>query len=183
MSFAITGEPAAFVGDDELLAACRRGDVRAYEQLYAAHSGRMKSIALHMLGNRQDAEDAVQETFLKVFRGVNGFQGQSAVGTWMCRILINTCYDALRKQRPEAAEMPAPAAMPGRGSSVPLKVALEGALGRIAPNHRLVFWLYEVEGYRHSEIGQILQVPEGTSKSWLFEAKRALRRMLGEGLE
>ncbi|MDX2154504.1 MAG: RNA polymerase sigma factor [Bryobacteraceae bacterium] len=179
MSVPIAGKPAAFAGDDELLAACRRGDVRAYEQLYASHAGRLKSIALHMLGNRQDAEDAVQETFLKVFRGVNGFQGQSAIGTWMCRILINTCYDALRKPRPDGENVTVD--LVSKAPSAPLRVALDSALKKVSPNYRMVFWLFEVEGYRHSEVAQILQVPEGTSKAWLFEAKRELRRLLTEG--
>lgn len=61
--------PVDFVKDDQLLAACRRGDLRAFEQIYETHGPRLKSVALQMLGNRHDAEDAVQETFLKVYRG------------------------------------------------------------------------------------------------------------------
>src|SRR5437762_2074686 len=67
----------------DLLAACRRQDVRAFEQLYHAHLARLKSMAFHIVGNRQDAEDAVQETFVKVYRGIQGFQGQSGIGTWL----------------------------------------------------------------------------------------------------
>src|SRR5689334_23551685 len=85
--------------DEELLAACRRHDIRAFEQLYRAHESRLKSIAYHIAGNRQDAEDAVQETFLKLYRAIGGFHGRSSVGTWLCRIVINVCYDLIRKRQ------------------------------------------------------------------------------------
>src|ERR1700681_605838 len=71
----------------DLLAACRRRDLRAFEQLYLEHGPRLKSIAYHILASRQDAEDAVQETWVKLYRGIQGFQGQSGIGTWLCRIL------------------------------------------------------------------------------------------------
>ena len=66
--------------DDELVEGCKRGNLRAFERLYEIHASRMKSIAYHMLGSRPDAEDAVQETFLKVYRSVGGFSGQSSLG-------------------------------------------------------------------------------------------------------
>ena len=74
-----------------------------YETLYRAHGGRMKSIALHLLGNTSDAEDAVQEAFLKIYRGIRGFAGQASLSTWIFRILINTCRDIgrRRKRNPE----------------------------------------------------------------------------------
>jgi len=151
------------------------------EQLYHTYGGRLKSIAWHMLENRQDAEDAVQETFVKAFRAVEGFQGQSGIGTWLCRILINVCHDARRRRGREAdpeeaalAERPAPGHEPG------LKVALETALRRIPAKHRMVFLMFEAEGMRHAEIAEVLEIPEGTSKAWLFEAKKELKRMLSE---
>jgi RNA polymerase sigma-70 factor (ECF subfamily) len=64
--------------------------------------------------------------------------------------------------------------------NVPLQVELQRALARIQANHRMVFWLFEVEGFRHSEIAGILEIPEGTSRKWLFEAKRDLKRLLME---
>jgi RNA polymerase sigma-70 factor (ECF subfamily) len=164
--------------EDQLVEDCKRGNVRAYERLYETHAARMKSIAFHMLGNRSDAEDAVQETFLKVYRSVAGFGGQSSLGTWMYRVLLNTCYDCGRKKQ-RLAESPVPADMPGQ-SNVPLKIALKGALSRLNERQRTVFLLFEVEGLKHSEIAVILDAPEGTCRSWLFEAKRELKRMLME---
>src|ERR1700693_2266170 len=84
--------------DAALAAACRSGDVRAYERLYAMHGARMKNLARNVLGNPMDAEDAVQETFLKIQRSIASFRGQSSFVTWAYRILVNTCYDARRRR-------------------------------------------------------------------------------------
>lgn len=142
---------------------------------------RLKSVAYHILGNRQDAEDAVQETFLKFYRAIAGFAGSSSVGTWLCRIVINVCYDMARKRRRDGSE-------PGNAiedqcahrDQVALRVTLEDALRRIHMRQRMVFLLFEVEGLRHSEIASILDIPEGTSRAWLFEAKKELKRLLKE---
>ena len=168
-----------YSGDDHgLLQGCRQGNLSAYESLYAAHSGRMKSIAFHLLGNRPEAEDAVQETFLRIYRAVQSFEGQSKFDAWMYRILINCCYDLARKrQRQAESEL---SAEPAASSSVPLRIALEKALARIQSSHRMVFWLFEAEGFRHSEIAAIMEIPEGTSRKCLYEAKRDLKRLLTE---
>jgi RNA polymerase sigma-70 factor (ECF subfamily) len=168
-----------FLCEAELLAACRRREIAAFEQVYLEHGGRLKSIAYHILGNRQDAEDAVQETFLKLYRGIEGFHGESQIGTWLCRIAINAAYDVARKRGREVdpEEAGEPAAVKNQ---LPLKVALNDAIRRINSRYRMVFLLFEVEGLKHSEIAAILQIPEGTSKAWLFEAKKELKRMLTE---
>ena len=171
-----------YATEADLLAACRRHDIRAFELLYETHGARLKSVAYHIVGNREDAEDAVQETFVKAYRGIHGFQGQSGVGTWLCRILINACYDVTRKRKREAdPEEHALETRAAPSGQLALKVALKTALRRIHPKHRMVFLLFEVEGLRHSEIASILQIPEGTSKAWLFEAKKDLKRLLTEG--
>lgn len=151
--------------------------VAALEELYRTHGARLKSIAFHIVGNRHDAEDAVQETFLKLHRALPGFQGNSAIGTWLCRIVINVCYDLARRRRREADP---PADGPAPNPHLALRVALRDALARIHPKHRMVFLLFEVEGLRHAEIAAILEIPEGTSKAWLFEAKKELKRLLSE---
>ncbi len=138
----------------------------------------MKSLAFHLVGSRADAEDVVQEAFLKVFRGVSGFAGQSSLSTWIYRILINCCYDSMRKQQ-RLAETPAAREFSSE-TKLPLKIALQTALAKLNERQRIVFLMFEVEGLKHSEIAGILEVPEGTSRSWLFEAKRELKRMLME---
>jgi RNA polymerase sigma-70 factor (ECF subfamily) len=169
---------ADFESEAELLAACRRREIAAFEQLYRTHSPRLKSIAYHTAGNRQDAEDAVQETFLKAYRGIDGFTGASAIGTWLCRICINACYDVVRKRQLEAERSQPPEQPPA--PPLALRAQLDQALRRIDSRRRTVFLLFAVEGMKHSEIAAILEIPEGTSKAWLFEAKRELQRVLTE---
>ncbi len=168
--------PAFPAAGQDLAAQIRQGSAGAFERLYQSQGARLKSIAYHLLGNRPDAEDAVQETFLKVYRSIGTYHGQAAFSSWVYRILVNTCTD-VRRGRKRRAEEP-DNQQRGRESSVALKIALERALVELNPKHRTVFLLAEVEGLKHSEIAEILEIPEGTSKNWLFEAKQALKRAL-----
>jgi RNA polymerase sigma-70 factor, ECF subfamily len=178
---------AARAEDSFLAESCRSGSVEAYEHLYATQSARMKSVAMNLLGNRQDAEDAVQETFLKIHRGIRYFKGQSAFSTWTYRILINSCYD-LRRRRMRRQETPEQDLVeegetfevPVPGSNHPLRLALEKCVARLTPHLRTVFLLFEVEGFKHSEIGEVLGISEMASKNALYQAKRRLREMLSE---
>jgi RNA polymerase sigma-70 factor (ECF subfamily) len=156
-----------------------RGDRVGFERLYRTHGARMKSIAWNMLRNHQDAEDAVQDTFLKVQRSIHTYNGRSSFSTWVYRILVNTCTDTQRSRQRQTEELPDNLA--GRESNVPLRIALKRALGRLSEKHRAVFLLAEVEGFTHSEIASILASPLGTSKGWLFEARRELQRLLSTG--
>lgn len=171
----------SYASESDLLAACRRRDLRAFEQIYQEHGPRLKSIAYHILANRQDAEDAVQETFLKLYRAIASFEGASSFGTWLCRIVINVCYDMARKRQREGGEQGSVTEdQHPHKDQLALRVTLQDALRRIHQRQRMVFLLFEVEGLRHSEIASVLDIPEGTSKAWLFEAKRELKRLLQE---
>jgi len=162
----------------------RLEDVVAFRDLFDSHGDRMKSLAYNLLGNESDAEDAVQEAFLKAYRSASGFRGRSAFSTWVYRILVNACHDMRRKRRrkeepleaePEAVERHARSAGSPRHQ---LRLDLEKALARLVPLQKTVFVLYEVEGFRHGEIGEMLEIPEGTSKNLLFRAKRELQEIL-----
>jgi RNA polymerase sigma-70 factor, ECF subfamily len=168
----------------DLVEGCKIGSLPAYERLYLSHGPRMKSIALNLLGNTSDAEDAVQEAFLKIYRSVADFRGQSAFTTWIYRILVNTCHD-MRRSRHFKQEMRSldPGAPETDGALLqtadhPMRLVLERCLNDLSPRNRTVFLLFEVEGFKHSEIAEIMGIPEGTSKNSLFDAKRELRRML-----
>jgi RNA polymerase sigma-70 factor (ECF subfamily) len=165
--------------------------VAAFERLYSLHGERMKSVARNLLGRDSDAEDAVQETFLKVYRGAASFRGGSALSTWMYRILVNNCYDSLRRrqrrsedpieapERPDAAPAASAASASIAAEDHPLRLAIEQSLEKIAPRQRTVFLLSAVEGFSHREIAQVLDVSEGASRTLLFEAKRRLQELLG----
>ena len=178
---AMTAAPSE---DAALAARCRAGDLAGYERLYAMHGARMKNVARNLLGNAIDAEDAVQETFLKVQRSIAGFRGQSSFVTWTYRILINTCYDARRSrvrkkevasEDSEDSPRPEPRAP---GAHPALRMALERALASLTKHQRDVFLLYEVEGFHHAEIAGMLEITETASKNTLFQAKRNLRQVL-----
>jgi RNA polymerase sigma-70 factor (ECF subfamily) len=137
----------------------------------------MKSIAANLLGNIADAEDAVQEAMLKAYRAAPGFRGGASLSTWLYRILVNTCYDFMRKNR-RRAEGPMPAAVEARGADHALRLALEAAVARLDARERAAFLLCEVEGFSHREAAGILDVPEATSRGLLFRAKRRLQKTL-----
>lgn len=178
---ALTADPE----DSALALACQSGDLAAYERLYFLHGARMKNFARNLVGSSADAEDAVQETFLKLQRSIASFRGQSSFATWTFRILINTCYDArrrrLRKKEEvlEDSESETPRPEPrSPGAHPSLRLALERALQKLTRHQRDVFLLYEVEGFHHAEIASMLEISEAASKNTLFQAKKSLRQML-----
>ena len=170
--------------DADLLEGCRRGDLAAFEQLFRAHGPRMKSLAFNLLGNVSDAEDAVQESFLKVYRAAATFQRGARVSTWIYRILVNSCYDMLRRRRrrpenePLDARADAPFDLPAVAQDHPLRLDLEDSLAKIPSRPRTVFLLAAVEGFTHREIGDILRISEAASRTLLFEARRRLQALL-----
>lgn len=171
--------------DPELVAACKGGSLEAYEQLYRLYEPYMKSIAYHFLRNTSDAEDAVQEAFLKIYRGMGCFQGEAAFSTWCYRILLNTCYDMMRQKR-KLPTNPAGerqredlAALAGTmDSDHPLRLTLDRCLQELSLRKRTVFLLFEIEGFTHREIAGLLDIPEGTSRTLLFDAKKDLQKAL-----
>lgn len=174
------------LSDDIALATgCLAGDLNAYEQLYRLQGAKMKNLARNLLGSQSDAEDAVQDTFLKIQRSIGSFRRQSAFVTWVFRILVNTCHDARRRRvrrkeqsHDDSGEMPPRQEPHAPGSHPSLRMALQHALGQLTQHQRDVFLLYEVEGFRHAEIASMLEISETASKNTLFQAKKNLRGML-----
>lgn len=149
----------------------------AFEEVYRAHGARLKSVAFNLLGNEQDAEDAVQEAFLKACRGRDGFRGGAAPHTWVYRILVNLCLDeGRRRQRRPVFAVTADAA--SREAGADLRVALRQAMGQLPARHRAVFLLASVEGLPHGEIAAILEISETNSRTLLLEARRQLQGLL-----
>jgi len=171
--------------DAAIAAGCLAGDMRAYERLYHLQGARMRNYARNLLGSPTDAEDAVQETFLKIQRGISTFRGQSSFVTWAFRILVNTCYDLRRSRmrRKEHLQDDSEEGLPpfeprSRGAHPALRLALERALAQLTRHQREIFLLFEVEGFRHAEIAAMLDISETASKNTLFQAKKTLRTML-----
>jgi RNA polymerase sigma-70 factor (ECF subfamily) len=173
--------PTRIATDDDvrLARACTSGDTGVFEEIYRQHGDRMKSIAYNHLGNFSDAEDAVQETFLKVHRAASTYNGESAFGTWLYRILINTCYDALRRRQRRIQETPIDDVITTEraGNSIDdaKRMTLRKMLNELPEQRRSVFLLFEVEGLSHAEIAETLNITEGNSKWILFATKKQLQ--------
>ena len=176
----VTATSPAATDDHRLAAACAAGDTRVFEEIYQRFGDRMKSIAWNHLGNRSDAEDAVQETFLKIHRAAKTYSGEASFSTWAFRILVNTCYDVLRRRRrrieeapiddtPETAERTAPNIDEAK------RMTLRKLLSELTEQRRTVFTLFEIEGLSHAEIAEILGISEGNSKWILFATKKELQ--------
>jgi RNA polymerase sigma-70 factor (ECF subfamily) len=173
---------APHADDRRLAAACAAGDSRVFEDIYQRHGDRMKSIAFNHLGTIADAEDAVQETFLKIHRAASTYTGEAAFTTWVYRILVNTCYDLLRRRRrrPEETPIEDDEGTPIVEQRAPAvddmkRIALRRMLDELPDQRRSVFTLFEIEGLSHAEIGSILGISEGNSKWILFATKKELQ--------
>lgn len=149
-----------------------------FEQLYRTHGERMKSIAYNHLGSVSDAEDAVQETFLKIHRAISTFTGEASFSTWAYRILINTCYDHLRKRKRRGDEESldeTPVERTASSVDDTKRMMLRRLLERLPEQRRSVFTLFEIEGLSHAEIAGILGISEANSKWILFSTKKQLQ--------
>lgn len=172
--------------DAELVAAVRLdGDERAFRELYRRHTPRLHQLVLRLLGGAaQDAEDVVQETWVRATSALERFRWDSSFSTWLTGIGINRARDLLRQhaRRPGDHEAGDPTVLLEqlceRPRSVGERIDLERALAMLPEGYRVVFVLHDVEGFGHAEIGQQLGISEGTSKSQLFHARRALRSLL-----
>jgi RNA polymerase sigma-70 factor (ECF subfamily) len=180
--------PAARAAETALVERCRRGELGAFEELYRAHAGKLFSLVLRMVGNPSDAEDLLQDIFLAAHRKLEGFRGESALGTWLYRLAMNQCLDHLRSRSAKTGQLTDTlddeAPMPDAGSrgiaaQAVAKLDLERALAQLPEGCRAAFLLYDVEGLDHREVADALGIAEGTSKSQVHKARLRLRALLG----
>jgi RNA polymerase sigma-70 factor (ECF subfamily) len=175
-------EAVPVASDDRRLATgCAAGDTGVFEEIYRRFGERMKSVAWNHLGNVSDAEDAVQETFLKIHRAATTFTGEASFSTWAYRILVNTCYDVLRRRKRRVEETNLDDAAETAVRTAPnvddtKRMALRRMLDALPEQRRAVFTLFEIEGLSHAEIAGILGISEGNSKWILFATKKELQQ-------
>jgi len=171
-----------------LVERCRAGDLAAFETIYRTHSGRLYSVACRVLGNPTDAEDLLQEIFLAAHRKLESFRGDSALGTWLYRLAMNLCLDHLRSRAARSGQLTDSLdeeyGLDDAGSRrlaerTVAKMDLERALAQLPDGCRTAFVLHDVEGLEHREVGEVLGIAEGTSKSQVHKARMRLRAMLG----
>ena len=160
----------------------------AYESLYRAHVGRIHALCLRMSRDRSEAEDLVQDVFMRVWERLVSYRGDSAFGTWLHRVAVNVVIEALRasgrwKDRHRGDLDPAEVPDPSFQRLAGVDLDLERAVARLPPRARLVFVLHDVEGHKHREIADITGIAVGTCKAHLHRARRLLRAALSGDLE
>lgn len=175
---------------DETLALARSGDLKAFEKLYRARVGRVYALCLRMTSDPARAQDQTQETFVRAWRALGTYRGETGFASWLRRIAINVVLGDRRTQGRRiqersmegvgggsasasgTLEFPTHVAAPGSG------IDLERAISKLPTRARDVFLLHDIEGYRHDEIAALLDVTSGTSKSQLHRARKLLREAL-----
>ncbi|MBT1688527.1 RNA polymerase sigma factor [Fulvivirgaceae bacterium PWU37] len=168
----------------DLIARCRVGDRDAHYQLYKLYAKAMYNVGYRIIGDRDEADDVLQEAFISAFRSLDHYRGESTFGAWLKRIVVNKAINALHKRRYEAMpdddrwDVPEEAA---EEYADPLTVErVKTAIHQLPDGYRSVLSLYLLEGYDHQEIAEIMNISESTSKSQLNRAKSKLKELLAK---
>jgi RNA polymerase sigma-70 factor (ECF subfamily) len=167
--------------DLELIRQAQEGDPNAIRELHTRHAGRVYSVVRRLAGDDALAEDWAQEAWIRVFRALPSFRGESRFTTWLHRIAVNSALHGRRwRERRVRHESPMPSTLPmgESGDSTVLRLRLERALEKLPDRMRQVLVLHDVEGYTHEEIAEFMGVTPGTSKSQLFKARARMRELL-----
>jgi RNA polymerase sigma-70 factor (ECF subfamily) len=168
--------------EKELIKGCQRGNARCEEALYKRYGARMMGVCARYGRTRFEAEDIFQEAFMKVFQHIGTYQGGSLEG-WMKRIFVNTAINHYHRYKHQYGEVEYDQADEAQaGNDDPLDALsteeLLKLINHLPEGYRLVFNLFVIEGYSHKEVGALLGISEGTSKSQLSKAKGLLQRQL-----
>jgi len=176
--------------DNFLIKQAIRGDAYAFEQLMRKHESRMYSVALRMCGNREDAQDCVQDAMLRIYRALDRFKGQSSFSTWVYRITMNTCLDELRRRKVRAStsldSLLESGWSPTDETDTPehhaidaeRRKALSGAIQSLPEDMRSAIVLREMQGLSYEEISDVLSVNVGTIKSRISRGREKLRQLI-----
>ena len=178
--------------EKHILARARRGDLHAFEELVRLYEKRVYAVALRSSGSPEDAEDITQEVFLRAWRSIESFRGDSGFSTWLFRITMNLCVDFARHKHAqpqtqplvigeEDSERPIPDTAPTPEEHLDnreLGRELAAALDEVSEEHRRIVLLRDVSGLSYTEIAEVLEISEGTVKSRLSRARIALRTVL-----
>jgi RNA polymerase sigma-70 factor (ECF subfamily) len=169
----------------ELVQACRRGEREAFDQLVLRHQREIYRLCYRYVNNHEDADDLAQEVFLKAWRAMPRFRGESSFSTWLYRIGVNTCLNFRAARRPASQELPQTLADPHPGAEARVQVEEEAskvreALTRLPDKQRATLILKVYHDLSHEEVAQILGSTVGTVKANLFHALANLRKRMAE---
>jgi RNA polymerase sigma-70 factor (ECF subfamily) len=174
-----------YLSDAAAVQAAQRGDRSAFDWLVRKYQRRALAVALGVLHHREDARDACQDAFLRAFRGLDGFDGQSQFSTWLHRIVVNICIDRLRSKATGAVALDDVERVLS-GNDDPLRTVegaelggrLGAALAQLTANHRTTLVLREVQGLSYQEIADAMRCSVGTVMSRLFHARKKMQALL-----
>lgn len=178
-----------------LIERSKNGDVSAFEMLIEAYQKKVFNLAYRIIGNYDDANDIAQEAFIRIFRSISGFRGQSSFSTWIYRITTNVCLDEIRKrknksvqyldddiqtddgemQRQIISDDPLPEEIAERKE---LRAVINDSLGELKEEYRIIITLRDIQGMSYEEIAKVLDCPTGTVKSRINRARQALKNVL-----
>lgn len=169
----------------QLVEACKAGNRKACNELYNAYAKAMYNICFRMLGNAEEAKDLLQEGFIDAFRRIETFRYESSFGAWLKKIVINKCINTLDKKRIAWVEEEIPDTIAINDDEnideEALQLSVEKvkiAMNRLPEGARVIFSLYLIEGYDHTEISEILRISESTSKTQFMRARNMVKEML-----
>lgn len=170
------------VSESDLIDGCIKGDHRMQRELYDRFASKMYGVCLRYAGDTNDADDMFQDGFIKVYKNLPKYRGEGSFEGWIRRIFINTCIEHFRKKVKSynISEVHENTVEDTRLDALDILAAKDMVkiINELSPGYRMVFNLYVVEGYGHKEIGKMLGISEGTSKSQLARAKGTLKKIL-----
>lgn len=163
--------------DASLLARCRAGERAAFETLLMRYRERVINLAFQLLRHREDAEDVAQEVFVRAFSKIQQFRGEADLFTWLYRITLNTCIQRRRRARDTHSEVEPTSSPDSIAAQVETRLGVEHALDQLTPPLRIVLVLREMHDLSYEEIAAVLDIPVGTVRSRLSEARRKFREV------
>jgi len=171
----------------ELIRRARQGDADAFGRLVVRYQQKVFNIAYRLTGDWQEARDVAQEAFVKTYRALDRFDPQRPFAPWLCKIAANTALNWIKKRRPMELEHKALLTDPAPGPEARVIAAeksarLRAAIVALPPNYRAAIELRHFQGLSYREMSEALGAPLSSVKSWLFRARRKLRRMLAEDI-
>jgi len=173
----------------EIIELSKAGNSKAQYQLYKLYSKAMFNICTRMMNNKEEAEDLLQESFTEAFIKLDSFRYESAFGAWLKRIVINKCINAIKKKKAEMIlsdnihKYDEKEEEETNYSEIEMNVKnIHKAIEKLPDGYRVIFSLYLLEGYDHTEIAQILGISESTSKSQYMRAKQKIKELLKTGM-
>ena len=168
---------------DALVREAQAGDLTAFEELYRRYVSRVFGVCLRMTADPATAEELTQQAFIRIWQKLHLFKGERRFEPWLVTLTVNVVRSdrrawARRQEKEQAVENIERFGAAGADANPGASLDLETAMARLPPKARQVFYLHDVEGYRHKEIGEIMGVAIGTSKAQLHRARKILREVL-----